>query len=111
MMITKCCLVMSIPFSEKYNLNMPKRNHKEIEICQEDCPQVPASKYPGAFSKDNQNGSILNKEEYIDCAVKSWVEHFEESEKYENTSVSKKVLYLTQHLKNYKTARLTHKVI
>ena len=90
---------------------MPKTNRKQVEICQQDCPPVPAPKYPGAYSKDNPNGSIISKAEYIDCAVKSWVEHFEESEKYENTSLSKKVLYLTQHLHHYKTKRLTHKEI
>ena len=90
---------------------MPKTNCKQVEICQKDCPPVPASKYPGAYSKDNPNGSVLSKVEYIDCVVKSWVEHFKEGEKYENTSLSKKVLYLTQHLHNYKTKRLTHKEI
>ena len=69
---------------------MPKAKHKELEISQEDCPTEVASKYPGIFRRNNPNGSLLSKDEFIECSVKAWVLHFGGSEKYENTSLSKK---------------------
>ena len=87
---------------------MPNRDN---EISQRDCPADPAPQYPGKYSRINPNGSILSKQEFLDSAVKAWVDHFKESEKYESTRLSNKVTYLMQHLKHYKTARLTKKVV
>ena len=87
---------------------MPKKDH---EISQQDCPAVPAPQYPGIYSKDNPNGSLLTKQDFILSAVKAWVDHFKESEKYESTRLSMKVLYLMRHLKHHKTKRLTQKVV
>ena len=81
---------------------MTQTKHKQVEISHDDCPTQIASKYPGIFGRNNPNGSLLSKEDFIECSVKAWVMHFGESEKYENTSLGKKVVYLTQHLKYLK---------
>ena len=83
---------------------MPPKS-KKSEISQVDCPSTVASQYPGKFSKDNPNGSVLNKHEFIESAVRDWVKHFDESDKYENTTMAHKVMYLEHHLCKFKTRR------
>ena len=69
------------------------------EINREDCRvNHILEPYPGKFTRNNRNGSILTKEEYIKDVVKKWVEHFGDSEKYHNTSIANKVRYLVRHL-------------
>ena len=44
-------------------------------------------------------------------AVWDWVKHFDESDKYENTTMANKVSYLEQHLCKFKTKRFGTKQI
>ena len=80
---------------------MPKRKG-ESEIGGEDCPANPATAYPGLYGRNNRNGSVLTKQKFKEEAVRRWVEHFGDSEKYENTSLANKAIYLFRHLKAFK---------
>ena len=80
---------------------MPKRKG-ESEIGGEDCPANPATAYPGLYGRNNRNGSVLTKQKFKEEAVRRWVEHFGDSEKYENTSLAHKARYLIRHLKAFK---------
>lgn len=79
------------------------------EINAADCPPTPATAYPGRYGKNNKTGSIKTKQQFLEEAVRFWVEHFEGSDKYENTSLSNKARYLVWHLRalkvNVKKAR------
>ena len=79
---------------------MPKEN----EITQDDCPLNKAEKYPRKFTKNNLTGTTLSKEEYKETLVKNWVQHFYQSEikteKYQNTPLAHKSIYLMRHLDN-----------
>ena len=97
--------------SEKFIVTMPKKNQKLIEISQTDCPQDKAPKYPGWFNRNNPSGSVLSKPEFIKCIVESWVKHFGESEKYENTNLAHKTMYLKDYLSEYVTQRFKSKQI
>ena len=80
-----------------------------MSISKADCPQVTAAPYPGAKSRNNPSGSLLSRNEYIEQSVQHWINHFEDSEKYQNSSLSIKGLYLVKHLSligvNIKLAR------
>ena len=80
---------------------MPKRKG-ESEIGGEDCPANPATAYPGLYGRNNRNGSVLTKQKFKEEAVRRWVEHFGDSEKYENTSLANKAIYLFRHIKAFK---------
>ena len=69
-----------------------------MSISKTDCPQVTAAPYPGAKSRNNPSGSLLSRNEYIEQSVQNWINHFEDSEKYQNSSLSLKGLYLVNHL-------------
>ena len=38
----------------------------------------------------------------MEVAVRSWIDHFADSEKYQNTSLAHKTRYLVRHLKAFK---------
>ena len=44
----------------------------------------------------------MTKEAFLEEAVRSWVEHFGESEKFENTALANKTIYLKRHLKAFR---------
>ena len=75
------------------------------EIQKEDCPDGPALKYPGKWSKDNTNGTILSKRAWMNQEIEKWVRHCSRSPKYENTRLAHKYVYLTQYLKTLKVKR------
>ena len=92
---------------------MPPKKRKEnhLEITQADCPAQIVPKYPGVYHRNNPDGSSLSKHEFIEHAVRQWVEHFNGSEKYENTSLANKARYLVPHLIHHKTQRFSIKHI
>ena len=79
------------------------------EINAADCPSTPAAAWPGKYRRNNKTGSVMTKQQFVEGAVRRWVEHFEGSDKYENTSLSNKARYLVWHLRalnvNVKKAR------
>ena len=75
---------------------------KDGEITSADCPPLSAPAYPGKYGKNNKRGSLLTREQFLEDVVRRWVEHFQESNKYENTSLANKALYLKRHLKAFK---------
>ena len=79
---------------------MAKRKAKS-EIAREDCPENPAIAYPGKYGRNNRGGSVLTREEFKEEAVRNWVDHFDESEKYQNTPLGHKAIYLARHLKRF----------
>ena len=81
-----------------YFLDMSKEKD-ESEIAREDCPPNCAAAYPGKFGRNNRGGSVLTKEEFTEVAVRCWIDHFADSEKYQNTSLAHKTRYLVRHLK------------
>ena len=82
-------------------LDMSKRK-ADSEIARGDCPLNPAAAYPGKYGRNNRGGSVLTKEKFKEEAVRCWIEHFGESEKFENTPLGNKASYLAQHLKALK---------
>lgn len=72
------------------------------EITSADCPPSSAPAYPGKYGKNNKSGSLLTREQFLEDVVRRWVEHFQESDKYENTSLAHKARYLIRHLKAFK---------
>ena len=68
-------------------------------IKSEDCPDESAPPYPGKKSRNNPEGSLLNKSEFIDSEIDKWVRHFENSEKYHQTYFAVRANYLYCHMK------------
>ena len=65
----------------------------------DDCPQEPAPPYPGKFTRNNPNCTRLTKNAYMRKMIKDWIDHFEGNEKYENTYLCHKTLYLKHHMR------------
>ena len=86
-----------------YFLDMSKEKD-ESEIAREDCPPNCAAAYPGKFGRNNRGGSVLTKEEFTEVAVRCWIDHFADSEKYQNTLLANKTRYLVRHLKVFKVS-------
>ena len=80
---------------------MSKRK-AESEIARGDCPPNPAAAYPGKYGRNNKGGSVLTREKFKEEAVRCWIDHFGESEKFENTPLGNKAIYLAYHLKALK---------
>ena len=74
-------------------------------IRKKDCPSKIADSYPGKYSKDKPNGSFLTKKQHIEQEVQKWIDHFGDSNEYQNESVANKVIYLEQHLKPLNVSR------
>ena len=74
------------------------------KINNQDCPEK-AKPYPGKISRNNPNGCVLSKEEYIKNVVLDWVRYLRENcrEKYEDATCSHKLKYLGHHLVKVKT--------
>ena len=68
-------------------------------ITKADCPSKKADPYPGIMRKDNPSGSLLTRQQHIEKQVQDWIDHFEDSDQYQNESVSNKVRYLMRHIK------------
>ena len=58
---------------------------KKKVMRKEDCPSTVADPYPGKKSRNNPNGTILTKSEFIEKEVENWVEHFKNSDSYHKT--------------------------
>ena len=67
-------------------------------ISKADCPTEIAAPYPGARTRNNPTGSYLSRTQYIDSLVNDWVNHFGDSADFQNTSLSRKTMYLVRHL-------------
>ena len=64
-----------------------------------DCPSKLAESYPGKYSKNNPAGSLLTKKQYTEKQVQDWIDHFGDSQEYQDESFAHKVTYLVRHLK------------
>ena len=69
-------------------------------ITKEDCPPQTAPPYPGKWSRENPRGTSVSRSDYIDHLVDNWVKHFEDSQSYQNSTLSHKAKYLVRYLVN-----------
>ena len=74
-------------------------------ISQTDCPAKTADPYPGKRTHKNPGGSLLTRNVHTEEQVQLWINHFKDSEKYQNETVSGKVMYLQPHLKAVNVSR------
>ena len=71
-------------------------------ITKADCPSKAADPYPGKRGRNTPTGSVLTRKQFIEKQVEDWINHFDDSEEYQNELVSRKAVYLVRHLKVFK---------
>ena len=64
-----------------------------------------AEGYPGKYRKDNPTGSLLTKKQHIEKQVQNWIDHFGDSQDYQNENLANKVRYLERHMKPLNVTR------
>ena len=67
-------------------------------IRREDCPPGRALAYPGKKTRNNPDGTVLSKMEYVDKIIPEWIKHFEDKERYKRTPWSTKSAYLVIYM-------------
>ena len=67
-------------------------------IRREDCPPGRALAYPGKKTRNNPDGTVLSKMEYVDKIITEWIKHFEDKERYKRTPWSTKSAYLVIYM-------------
>ena len=82
-----------------------------MSICAADCPTERAPPYPGVWTRKNPTGSLLSKSKYIESMVQQFVDHFGDSETFQNTSLSNKTKYLVLYLDHLKVKNKVAKKI
>ena len=63
-----------------------------------------APHYPGKWNRNNKEGSVLTRSEFIEHEVRKWVNALAELEKYQATPISAKGYLLCDHLKKLNVA-------
>ena len=68
---------------------MPYKNRDKM-LKKSDCTLPPPNGYPGKYSKDNKDGTLLTKEDWWRKEGKTWVNEMKQNEKYDDTNWSLK---------------------
>ena len=75
---------------------MPNKK-KQIKIA--DCPKDLALRYPGSWSRNTPEGTLLSREDWLKQEIEKWINHFNGNDVYNQTSQSNKQRYLLSFLK------------
>ena len=75
---------------------MPNKK-KQIKIA--DCPKDLALWYPGSWSRNTPEGTLLSREDWLKQEIEKWINHFKGNDVYNQTSQSNKQRYLLSFLK------------
>ena len=70
-------------------------NHKPDMISNGDIHFPDPLKYPGKLNRNNKQGTLLSRNEWLMEEVKKWITHMKINDKYDNTyhSVKARVLH------------------
>ena len=71
-----------------------------IRITASDNPDEKAPQYPGKFRRNNKQGTILSRQEWLKQQTDEWVQHMRVKPAYTETYLSDKALVLLSHLSN-----------
>ena len=86
---------------------MPYKDRK-LYLTASDCSLERPSKFPGLYNKDNKDGTMMSKDEWIKGEIKKWANNLKQSEKYETTPFSERCVCLKNWLQKTfpKTSRV-----
>ena len=79
---------------------MPGHSKPVTRITVADNPEVKAPAYPGKFRRNNEKGSTITKEEWLQEQTDEWLRHMKGKPAYNKTYLSDKALVLLSHLSN-----------
>ena len=83
---------------------MPNKK-KQIKIA--DCPKDLALRYPGSWSRNTSEGTLLTREDWFKQEIEKWINHFNGNDVYIQTSQSNKQRYLLRFLKPLDSKKTT----
>ena len=67
---------------------------KDKMLQKSDCTMPPPKDYPGKYNRNNSNGSLLTRSEWIKKEAEKWILNMKDHEKYDDTYFSVKAFCL-----------------